>query len=601
MPTLADAPRPLELLAPARDTAIAREAIIHGADAVYIGASGFGARASACNDVAEIASLCSFAHSFRARVYVTVNTIVYPSELPKVQALIEQLYNVGVDAVIVQDMGLLRLSLPPIELHASTQCDTRTPAKARFLQEVGFSQIVLARELTLREIREVCREVSVPIEVFVHGALCVSYSGRCHASQALCSRSANRGECAQICRLPFTLTDNSGHVLARNRHLLSLHDFNASPHLRDLVEAGASSFKIEGRLKDATYVKNVTAYYRRALDEIIAAEPGRYCRASCGTTDFSFTPALEKSFNRGFSTYFLTQRRPRNLASTLTPKSLGEPLTSLSDVHNGDGLSFFTPKGEYTGFLVNGVEGSRVIPNKRIAIPRGVQFFRTTDVAWQRLMARGDTATRRIAIDITLHPGRIEACDERGCRVVLSHELPLELASRPMDFSRYFAKLGDTIYTLRSFESHIPATQFAPASALTQLRRRLVKALDSNARATYRRPLRRPENREVRYPNAILSFADNVANPAAEQFYREHGVTDIEPAMEVGASAPKPGTRVMTTRHCVLRELGLCLRQADSQQDRRAINMPLTLSGAGRPLTIECDCKACEMQISLGK
>ena len=325
----------IELLAPAANAEVAREAILHGADAVYMGPPSHGARKSAANSIEDISRTADFAHKFGAKVYATVNTIVYDHELKDVERLAWNLYRAGTDALIVQDMALLRLDLPPIALHASTQCDTRTIEKARFLEDVGFSQIVLARELTLKEIADICESLTVPVETFIHGALCVSYSGRCHASQATCGRSANRGECAQICRLPFTLTDANGKILAKDRHLLSLKDFNASDRLEELLNAGVRSLKIEGRLKDASYVKNVVAYYRQRLDNIIEASDGRYERSSSGESTVSFTPQLDKSFNRGFTRYFLDNRRQAGISSPLTPKSMGEEIKDISSLNNG--------------------------------------------------------------------------------------------------------------------------------------------------------------------------------------------------------------------------------------------------------------------------
>ncbi|MBD5231507.1 MAG: U32 family peptidase [Bacteroidales bacterium] len=596
-----EAPRKLELLAPARDAQVARAAILHGADAVYIGPPSFGARAAAGNSLEDIKELCDFAHKYRVKVYCTVNTIVYDRELEQVAAMISDLYKAGVDALIVQDMGILRLDIPPIELHASTQCDTRTPEKARFLESVGFSQIVLARELTLAEIREICSSVSVPVEVFIHGALCVSYSGRCHASQALCGRSANRGECAQICRLPYTLLDAKGRRLnsEAESHLLSLHDFNTSHSLRELVEAGASSFKIEGRLKDASYVKNVTAYYRRKLDEIIAEAPDKYRRSSAGFSQLNFSPNLCKSFNRGFTDYFLNNRQPKDLASTRTPKSLGEPLRSVADVHNGDGISFFNRDGKYTGFLVNGKQGDRLIPNRQLRIPVGVTLYRTGDVEWEKLMRRDDSAQRTVEVDITLYENRITATDERGASVTLRHELPMEPAKSAQDLRKYFAKMGDTIYRLRGFESEIPEDIFIPASALTALRRELLAQLDFAAKATYPRAYRRPECKESKYPAEALDYRDNVANHLAETFYKEHGISKIEAAMEVSSKTAEDGRTVMTTRYCVLRQVGLCMKQA-AKEGKAPLNLPLTLRGASRDFILHFDCSRCEMQVKLG-
>ena len=317
-------PRPIELLAPARNAATARAAILHGADAVYIGASHHGARAAAGNSVADIAATAELAHLYGARVYVTVNTLVYDNELAEVEQLAKELYRAGVDALIVQDMALLRLDLPPIALHASTQCDIRTPEKARFLADAGFSQIVLARECTLEETAAIAAAVpDTPIEAFCHGALCVSYSGDCQASFATTGRSANRGECAQICRLPYDLTDHAGRVIVRNRHLLSLRDLNRSADIAAMLAAGVSSFKIEGRLKDEAYVKNTVAAYRAIIDRAIAAEPQNYRRLSAGTSSLTFTPDLSRSFNRGYTPYFLTSDPRQKMGSHLSPKSTG--------------------------------------------------------------------------------------------------------------------------------------------------------------------------------------------------------------------------------------------------------------------------------------
>ena len=334
-----DKRRALELLAPEGNTEIAIEAIRHGADAVYIGPPSHGARKSVSNSIEDIERVVDYAHRFRARVYATVNTLVYENELETARRLVSDLYKAGVDALIVQDMALLEMDLPPIALHASTQCDTRTVDKARFLEDVGFSQIVLARELTLEEIRKICESVSVPVECFIHGALCVSYSGRCHASQACMKRSANRGECSQMCRLPYTLTDADGKIIQKDRHLLSLRDLNTLSRLEDLVVAGVSSFKIEGRLKDVNYVKNIVGAYRRKLDTIIEKNPDKYRKSSYGSVRLGFEPIPEKSFNRGFTPYFLNDRKQKNISNPLTPKSMGERIRNLSELNSGDGIS----------------------------------------------------------------------------------------------------------------------------------------------------------------------------------------------------------------------------------------------------------------------
>lgn len=583
--------RKIELLAPAKDVATAREAILHGADAVYIGASSHGARKSAANAVDDIKALVEFAHQFCARVYVTVNTLVYDNEIAGVEALVWDLYRAGVDALIVQDMGLLRMNLPPVELHASTQCDTRTVAKARFLQDVGFSQIVLARELTLTEIGEICKSVRVPVECFVHGALCVSYSGRCHASFATNGRSANRGECSQICRLPFTLTDADGKTLARNKHLLSLRDFNASRSVGEMLSAGVSSFKIEGRLKDVGYVKNVTAYYRRLIDKEIELHPDEYCRASVGETTLKFTPDLRRSFNRGFTDYFLHNRRPAAISSPDTPKSQGVEVTDFRALKNGDGISFFDKKGEYTGAFVNGLnrDGS-LRTSAGITIPKGTQLRLTYDKDWEKLLA-GKTAERRIGVKIVLTPVCVSAEDERGNSVTLPVDFETEKANKPQDFRAPFDKLGSTIYRLDKFSCTLPENLFIPVSKLVALRRELTERLDAANRITYPLKLRRPEN-SAQYHDAHLIFADNVSNHLASRFYAEHGVKDIEPAMEVsGRSSAKAGTVLMTTRHCILREMGQCLKRGGKPR------LPLTLRSAGNVYGLNFDCTHCEMHL----
>lgn len=583
--------RKLELLAPAANAEVAIQAIMHGADAVYMGATSHGARKSASNSIEDIRKVVEFAHRFRAKVYVTVNTIVYEEELMKVERLCRELYRAGVDALIVQDMALLRLDLPPISLHASTQCDIRTPEKARFLQDCGFSQLVLARELTIPEIADVAAAVDVPVECFVHGALCVSYSGRCHASCAATGRSANRGECAQLCRLPYTLRDASGGILSRDRHLLSLRDFNASDKIPDLVEAGASSFKIEGRLKDADYVKNIVAYYSGILNEFIKTRPDSFTRSSFGESDVAFTPNPEKSFNRGFTHYFLSDRRPASIASLLSPKSMGEIITDLSALHNGDGISYFDKKGVYQGVNVNRVEKGKILTGRRVEIPTDATIHRTFDVEWQKKLAK-ETAVRKIGVEICLDSSGVEAVDERGCRVRLPLDVTREKARRKMDYREDFSKLGNTIYTLSAFRSTLPEDVFIPRSEITALRRRLTELLDTANLSTYSYDFRRKEDLSARYPQERLDFRDNVANSLAEQFYRDHGVKHIERALETTPGKVKRGTVVMTTRHCILRELGMCKKEI-----KKKIPEPLRLQNGSRDFLLRFNCGNCEMEV----
>ena len=582
----------LELLAPAGNHDIAVQAILHGADAVYMGASSHGARRNAANSIDDIRRTVDFAHIYRAKVYVTVNTIIYENELRQVEKLISDLYHAGVDAIIVQDMSILRMDIPPIQLHASTQCDIRTPEKARFLQEAGFSQLVLPRELTLKEIRSVVDAVDVPVECFIHGALCVSYSGRCHASQATCGRSANRGECAQLCRLPYTLTDANGKTIIRDKHLLSLRDFNTADILPDLVEAGASSFKIEGRLKEAAYVKNVVAAYRNILDKIIAGNPEKYRRSSFGNSEITFQPNLSKSFNRGFSHYFLTGRRPKSITSPDTPKAIGEPIDDIRVLNNGDGISFFDSKGNYSGALVNGINGSSIITAKPADIRKGTQIFRTFDRVWDKTM-QSETATRKIDVSFHLDDTGITAEDERGCMVRMPLDVTRDTARKDMDYSPIFAKLGNTPYRLKSFTSTLDRRTFIPAGELTQLRRDITEALDKANITTYPFNYRDKENQDARYMTESLTYRDNVANSLAESFYRDHGVRKIETAIEVSDKISGKDIRVMTTRHCILRELGMCKKENGLGR----YSEPLHLTSGKNSFTLRFNCRDCEMQV----
>lgn len=590
--------RELELLAPAADKETAREAILHGADAVYMGGPSHGARQNASNSIEDIRETVEFAHRFRARIYVTVNTLVYDRELKDVERLVWELYRAGVDAIIVQDMSLLRMDLPPIALHASTQCDTRTVEKARFLEEVGFSQIVTARELCLDELRAICSSVSVPVECFVHGALCVSYSGRCGASQACFSRSANRGACAQICRLPFTLRNSKGEILEKEKHLLSLRDLNASESVPRLIEAGVSSFKIEGRLKEPGYVKNVTAAYRRIIDDYIAAHPAQYRRSSFGVSELTFIPQLDKSFNRGFTDYFINGRTPGRMASLRTPKSMGERIKDFSELHNGDGISFFNEEGEYEGVKVNRIDNGRIIGARRFKLPKNAPVFRTFDIEWQKKMSR-PSAERKIRLDVEISPSGITGSDERGVSVKLPLGTAVEKAIKPQDLRKVFDKFGNTVYMLAGLSNKLPAGSYLPPSAVSRLRRELTEALDSANRATYRYDYRRKENKDYDYPSERLDERDNVANSFAERFYRSHGVKDISHALETDRKVEN-GTIVMTTRYCLRRELGCCKKERNNPGADR-FSEPLTISSGNNRFRLDFDCARCEMNVILDK
>lgn len=607
--------RKLELLAPARDAETAIAAIDHGADAVYIGAAHHGARAAAGNSPDDIRKVTEYAHRFDARVYVTVNTLIYDDETGAVEKLVGELYRMGVDALIVQDLGLLRMNLPPIALHASTQCDISTPAKARFLEQAGFSQLVLARECTLDEIRAIRAVTDVPLESFVHGALCVSYSGNCQASFALTGRSANRGECAQICRLAYDLIDGNGATVAAGKHLLSLRDMNRIASLGEMIEAGVSSFKIEGRLKDTSYVKTVTAMYRRALDSIIDASGGRLMRSSLGKTDLSFTPNLDSTFNRGFTDYFLHRRRPEEkMASHDSPKSVGEEIGRVKKsygnvvevmtkkaISNGDGLTYYDCAGKLCGFRVNRVDGTRLTLSAPCDIPSGTKLYRNFDIKYDAAMRR-DTATRTIDVTVGLRAAGssgiamdITLADAPGVSASTFTACDLMPARAPQEEARLRAlnKFGDTVYRPVNITDGV-GEQFVPLSVISKLRRDAVEALDRARRAAYAYDYRRPADPAATPFADHLAYNDNVANRLSNEFYKELGVKSIQPAMEV-TGKPVPGTRVMLTRYCLRRELGACLRTPEGKK----LKGPLTLRGANFKLGLEFDCSNCEMSVHL--
>lgn len=604
----------LELLAPARNAEIAIEAVRHGADAVYIGAPSHGARANATNPLDDIRRVVAFAHPYRARVYVTLNTLVYDEELAQVRDLVCRLYDIGVDALIVQDMSLLEMDIPPVPLHASTQCDIRTPEKARFLADAGFSQLVLPRELTLAEIQAIHDAVDVPLEAFVHGALCVSYSGDCRASLLATGRSANRGECAQMCRLPYDLIDGRGQRVLRGKHLLSLRDMNRSLYLGEMAAAGISSFKIEGRLKDAAYVKETVAYYSNLLDKLVGDNPEQYVRASSGNVDLKFEPDPANAFNRGFIDYFISSPQPRqgSMVNMDSPKSIGQPVATVGvssrgnritvkadkPLHNGDGLGYYDRKGELQGFRVNRVEGSTIIAASPVEIPKGTLLYRSRDIEHDRMLA-GDTASRKIDVQISLRMAgtdRVvaEASDGRGCRVSVARDCELQPARTPQA-ARHQAELsktGDTVYRVVGFTDGIP-DMFIAASVLGALRRDLIEALDGCARAMYPYDYRRQDKHAACF-KPVLEAEDNVANRLAMRFYQRHGAHTQSPALEVAdKSAITAPVRVMTTRYCLRRELGACLKTRGADR----LVGPLAIEGRDICFDLGFDCKSCRMNV----
>lgn len=617
-------PRQLELLAPARDAATAIAAIDHGADAVYIGGPGFGARSAAGNSVDDIALVADYAHRFGARVLVTLNTIIYNEEIAEVERLVDELYRAGVDALIVQDLGLLNMRISPVDLHASTQTDARNPAKVGLMARAGFSQIVIPREFSLEQISEAAAAAApygVKIEAFVHGALCVSYSGDCQAGEVLAGRSANRGQCPQICRLRFRLTDARGNPVnpdgrGASRHWLSLADMNRLDSLAAMADAGVSSFKIEGRLKSAAYVKNVTAAYSKSLDEIVAASGGRYVRASYGQSRPSFTPDVTRSFNRGFTSYFLTPD-PANTAAITSwdsPKWMGRPVATLisskgialkikttSPIHNGDGLVYINGKGEATGFRVNRAEGDTVFAAPGATLPSkpGTRLYRNLDTEFESVLERRDSAIRKISVNIAVRPlptGYIalDITDARGAAAsVVSDEAFTDLSRSPQSAQRrdIFSRLGDTIYTLGELDDRL-GDIFVPSKSLTALRRKAIEALDRDWRIIFGRNYRRKsilQGDELK--DLTTSYHDNIANAEAEKFYTSLGATVAGHAIETEPA--KGEVTVMTTRYCLRRSLGACFREGNA----RSLPSELYLEAPIGRLKLAFDCKNCQMHL----
>ena len=601
--------RPVELLAPAKNLECGIEAINHGADAVYIGAPRFGARAAAGNSLEDIEALVKYAHVFNVRIYVTVNTILKDEELKETEEMIWNLYRVGVDALIIQDMGITRLNLPPIPLHASTQMDNRSPEKVRFLAEAGFRQVVLARELTLDEISKIHQACpDTPLEVFVHGALCVSYSGQCYVSQACYGRSANRGECAQFCRLAFDLVDSEGKIIANNKHLLSLKDMNQSENLEALLDAGASSLKIEGRLKDVSYVKNVTAYYRMKLDAILKRRK-EYKRASSGRVKLTFTPQLDKSFSRGFTDYFVHGRNS-GIFSFDTPKSLGEEVGVVKELRgnyltvagiksfaNGDGLCFLDEKGRLHGFRVNRVENNRLYPQEMPCVKPKTKLYRNFDQEFERLMQK-KSSERKIGVRMVLAENRfgfsLEMTDEDENRIVVTLQREKEVARTPQtdNLKMQLGKLGNTPFEVEDIVLSLSENWFIPSSEVSELRRRAVEMLLDARRINYPRETVIMSDTRHAYPVQELTYLGNVMNRAAWSFYHDHGVTRIAPAFE--KSAPEHAV-LMFCKHCIRYSMGWC---PIHHKTRSPYREPYFLVSAdGRRFRLLFDCKECQMKV----
>jgi len=613
----------LELLAPAKNWEQGREAVNHGADAVYVGAPAFGARVAASNTLQDIERLASYAHRYRAKVFVTANTLLFDDEVEAAAKMLHQLYAAGADAAIIQDLGLLECDLPPIELHASTQTHNIEVNRVHFLEQVGFSRIILARETSLQQMHTLREATHVELEAFVQGALCVSYSGQCYMSQYLSNRSGNRGCCGQPCRSDYDLTDDQGHTLRKGEHLLSLKDFSAAQHLQAMVEAGITSFKIEGRLKDMGYVKNVTAYYRLLLDNLMEQHPDWH-PASSGRCSFNFTPDLEKTFNRGFTTYFLEGRQP--MASPSTQKSMGKPLGPITHIESngitikshetlaaGDGLCYFNGQGDLEGFLVNHVQGTTFQPNRMPeGLAVGTRLWRNHDQAFERLL-QGDSAKRKIDINIMLSDTEegllLTLTDEDGCRGEAETKCEPTPAQNPLkmqeQIQKQLSKLGDTPFRAVHIEVRCRTCWFVPISVLNDLRRQAASALEQERRddhLSHRRhcpTLAERQSDSTPYPETALDYRANVINGKCETFYRRHGVTTIDYGVE--HSLQYEGKALMTTKYCLRYELGWCLQgkvNPRQPQQEGCYRGALYLRNNKNRFALHFDCQHCRMTVT---
>lgn len=596
-------PRHIELLAPAKDVACARIAIECGADAVYMGAGRFGARRAAGNSLEEIKQVIDYAHLFGVKVYATLNTILYDEELADAEALARELIAAGIDALIIQDMALRQMNLP-VEMHASTQVAISSVEDALFFEKCGFSRLILERSLSLDEIRAISRATTAEIECFVHGAICVGHSGRCFLSRSTSSRSGNRGECSQPCRLPYDLVDERGRKIFEGKHLLSVRDFNLSASLEDMIDAGVSSFKIEGRLKDESYVKNIVSHYRRQLDKIIDSRHD-ICRASIGRSTIDFKPNPAKSFTRGASEYMLYGKRP-GVASFNTPKAVGEHLGKVESTSRnsfglpskhplsaGDGICIIN-RGEVRGTNINRVEGAVITPNRMDGIEVGVEIFRNYDHQFSLTLERA-RIKRQIRVTAKLQLSsesiNLKATDETGLSVELSRSIALEEASNPEKMKqaalKAIEKSGGTIFDIVDVEI-LGCEWFAPASILSDMRREVLDKLMQQRAA--QKPSQKivSDNPSARYPRKEVSRYENVTNRLSREFYTLHGASHIEPALEASSTR---GERVMLSSYCIRREIGECLKESPKLKGK------LYLEHGTARYHLEFNCRECQMML----
>lgn len=604
----------VEILAPAKNLYQGMAAINAGADAVYIGAPQFGARSNATNSVEDIAEMVRYAHLFKAKVFVVINTILYDDELATCQQLIHELYHIGVDALIIQDMAIMEMDLPPIVIHASTQANNRDAQHVKFLADAGMKRAVLARELNLDQIREIHEATDIELEFFVSGALCVSFSGNCYMSVANGERSANRGSCAQNCRLPYQLIDGKGETLIANSHLLSIKDLDLSDQLPNLIEAGITSFKIEGRLKDIVYVKNNTSFLRQKLDAFLHENSDKYEKASSGRTFYNFEPQMDRSFNRGYTDYFVNKRKEK-IGSWESPKSQGQYIGKLLEVkakgyvienyeklNNGDGLYFINEEGVADGVQINVIFNSIVIPNTFKPLPVGTVIYRNSDAEFNKMVEKENSAVRKIGVSLyfseTTEGFQLLAIDEDGhqCSSVLqiAKEVARTEESVIPNIKKNLAKTGNTPFEVDTIEVELSQNWFLPTSKVNEIRREVLEQLADIRVRDYHREEYQIEKTTHPYPVQKLDFMYNVANQLARTFYQRHGVTEIEKAFELQWDPGK--SRVMTTKYCVKYELGKCARFQRATMGEK-LTEPLTLKHGEVEYKLRFNCKPCEMEI----
>lgn len=603
--------RRIELLAPAKNFVGGIAAINHGADAVYVGAPKFGARIAASNSLNDIAKLVNYAHRYWAKVYITLNTILYDDELDEALTLIRSIYEAGADALIIQDMGLLELDLPPLPLFASTQTHNYSIEKIQFLEKVGFQRVILARELSLMQLREIRSNTKIDLEFFIHGALCVSFSGQCYLSQATQGRSANRGECAQPCRLPYTLKNSSGHILEQNKYMLSLKDLNLSEYLCDLINAGVSSFKIEGRLKDINYVTDVTAFYRQRIDEIIEKD-GSLIRTSSGKTIVTFQPNPSKTFNRGFTEYFI-QRRSKDILSQYTPKSIGVYLGKVKQIgrnwfvldaeeilHNGDGICFFDTQNNLQGTNINKLEGKKIFPSEINGLEIGTAICRNYDYVFVKEL-QANTTKRLIEVEMQfaeINDGFVICItDEDGVKINIAYTCeknPAKNKNKAEEtIRRQLMKLGESIFVCKKINVVWKQPYFFPISLCNKVRRKGIRNLEEERLKRFNKQILFIKPNNAPYPIKQLDYSANVSNKKTETFYHRHGVENIERAFELQKVVK--GKTVMKMKHCLRFQYGLCTGESISDAE------PLFLQDVKNRYRLDFDCEACQVKIVLEK